>query len=68
MNRYKLFRKIPCFERLIIHSDVISGGGNISGMLDALDAAQWKEMAITALPLRLSHACGHKTKREKQKM
>jgi hypothetical protein len=37
-------------------------------MSDLLDAARWKEMAITVLPLRLSHACGHKTKREKQKM
>jgi Zn ribbon nucleic-acid-binding protein len=37
-------------------------------MLDVLVAAQWKEMAITALPLRLCRACGHKTKREKQKM
>jgi hypothetical protein len=37
-------------------------------MQDLLDAARWKEMAIMVLPLRLSHACGHKTMREKQKM
>jgi hypothetical protein len=67
-EQLKIIQKYSMLQRVNHSFGCNSGGGNIPGMQDLLDAAQWKDMAITVLPLRLSRACGHKTKREKQKM